>query len=83
MDIEAASHRLHDLIAPSGPSFRPGWFGTLGVGRHEGEDALFLYAYDPKAAKKFLADHTDVFGRFESFPVVVREWEGIAPLGGT
>ena len=78
MNVEESSHRLHELITPLGHSFRPNWFGCLGIGN----DTLFVYAYDQKEAAKFLAKHA-ADGKWEGFPVVVKPWSGILPLGGT
>ncbi len=86
MSVKDSASKLSDLICPSGPSFRPDWYTSVGVAEMLGDypDYMVLYAADAKRAKKFLAKHCVQAGDdfyfgcveaqgMEPYKVVVRE----------
>jgi hypothetical protein len=81
MTVQEAAARLHGLLAPHGPAFRPYWLNGLGVGGKGGSEKIVLYCLPVKTAVTTLAKiqdanlYQDLGGLFwfAGYPVEITE----------
>lgn len=76
--LREVAHKLSERICPHGPSFRPGWYQTVGIGK----DQLFIYAVKLKEAQRAMAKILEPDNTFDGVPVLIKKMGRIAPLGG-